>query len=474
MKNSQHLKAYVQMHPDNKMAWYLLGKEYYKNGQEGKANYCFNEAGEVYEAFEHSKVPGEVLREYEEGLMRADQQRQLSKLKVRRWLLGLMLLLLLIMPSYVSTDTYIDKETGKAPANNLAADTASTPTLNELTPEAETAEFLFTAEEVNGVASGKAFMNILQNKNTPSRIAVLGLERSGKWLLWKEKLPLKFTVAKTDDGQATYQTYDPAACSCQPPEHGELTAKAAQWQEQQVEKAALWSSIRAFNNSKGRPPASLKELAGPFPGNWLAGTTPAMKKSFMPLKKAAAASTSTLPATPDKPLSSEGASGGTVATPSAAISEAGLPFLSDPLTIIVDKQKYRLAVTSGSIILRNYEVGLGGNKTPEGSFVISDKVVNPNGHDNGEFGSRGLQLSDSNYAIHGTNEPESVGKDESLGCIRMKREDVEELFALVPRGTKVQISKGVLPAELLVPKERFSPSATQNQTNPRKVYHWLN
>lgn len=36
MKNSQHLKAYVQMHPDNKMAWYLLGKEYYKNGQQGK------------------------------------------------------------------------------------------------------------------------------------------------------------------------------------------------------------------------------------------------------------------------------------------------------------------------------------------------------------------------------------------------------------------------------------------------------
>ncbi|MDQ0195895.1 L,D-transpeptidase [Paenibacillus wynnii] len=473
MKNSQHLKAYVQMHPDNKMAWYLLGKEYYKNGQEGKANYCFNEAGEVYEAFEHSKVPGEVLREYEEGLMRADQQRQLSKLKVRRWLLGLMFLLLLIMPSYVSPGIYIDKETGKRQVNNLAGDTGPTP--NEVTIEAEAAEILFTAEEVNGVTSGKAFMNILQNKKTPARIAVLGLERSGKWLLWKEKLPLKFTVAKTGNGQAAYQDYDPVACSCQPPEHGELTAKAAQWQEQQVEKAALWSSIRAFANSKGRSPASLKELASPFPGNWLAGTTPAMKVSFMTLMKAAAETiTPTLPAIPDKQLSPAGASGGTAATPSAAISEAGMPFLSEPLTIIVDKQKHRLAVTSGSIILRNYEVGLGGNKTPEGSFVISDKVVNPNGHDNGEFGSRGLQLSDSNYAIHGTNEPESVGKDESLGCIRMKREDVEELFALVPRGTKVQISKGVLPAELLIPEDRFSPSATQNQTNPHKVYHWLN
>lgn len=67
MKNSQHLKAYVQMHPDNKMAWYLLGKEYYKNGQQGKANYCFNQAGEVYEAFEHSKVPADMLKQYEDG-----------------------------------------------------------------------------------------------------------------------------------------------------------------------------------------------------------------------------------------------------------------------------------------------------------------------------------------------------------------------------------------------------------------------
>jgi hypothetical protein len=41
-------------------------------------------------------------------------------------------------------------------------------------------------------------------------------------------------------------------------------------------------------------------------------------------------------------------------------------------------------------------------------------------------------------------------------------------------GTKVKISKGVLPAELLLPKERYSPSEAQKQTNPRKVYHWLN
>lgn len=140
----------------------------------------------------------------------------------------------------------------------------------------------------------------------------------------------------------------------------------------------------------------------------------------------------------------------------------------------MDKQNHRLAVVSGSIILRNYAVGLGGDKTPEGNFVITDKVVNPNGRDDGDFGSRGLQLSDSNYAIHGTNEPDSVGKDESLGCIRMGREDVEELFALIPKGTTVVISKGVLPEKQLVPAKRFSSTAKHDQTNPHKVYHWLN
>ncbi|MNO03947.1 hypothetical protein D3C81_2248080 [compost metagenome] len=56
----------------------------------------------------------------------------------------------------------------------------------------------------------------------------------------------------------------------------------------------------------------------------------------------------------------------------------------------------------------------------------------------------------------------------------MKREDVEELFAMVPMGTKVQISKGVLPDELLLPEERFPSGTPLNQTNPNKVYHWLN
>ncbi|MNN24636.1 putative L,D-transpeptidase YkuD [compost metagenome] len=164
---------------------------------------------------------------------------------------------------------------------------------------------------------------------------------------------------------------------------------------------------------------------------------------------------------------------GNTATGKSSLQE-GDPYFTQPFEVLVDKTTHRLAVVSGSVIVRSYKVGLGGNDTPEGKFVISDKVINPNGRSNGEFGSRGMQLSDTNYAIHGTNEPDSVGKDESLGCIRMLKEDVEELFDLLPKGTKVRIGKGIVPSLEVVPKSRFTLGNRQSQTNPDRTYHWLN
>ncbi|WP_310832653.1 L,D-transpeptidase [Paenibacillus pedocola] len=480
MKNSQHLKAYVQMHPDNKMAWYLLGKEYYKNGQQGKANYCFNQAGEVYEAFEHSKVPADMLREYEDGLLKVAHERHQSKLRKRRMLVALVMLLLLFLPPAVSpeADSAITLESllddGEDIPAQLAADAQETVT--EEAQSDQPPKLAFTALAGDPAASSQAFAGIVQSKS-PVMTAILGMERSGKWLVWKKKLPLTATVVKNENGRTVYQSYDQARCECQPPDSGELQKQAAQWQEQQEQLAVLWSAMRAYKSSKGNLPQSLKELTGAFPGNWLGAATPLMKEKFASLRASAADSLSKQPAGgAGGELNQEAQAGaGTGGRAGAAGDTAQeMPFFTGSLTIIVDKQNHRLAVTSGSVILRNYAVGLGGDKTPEGAFIITDKVVNPNGHDNGEFGSRGMQLSDSNYAIHGTNEPESIGKDESLGCIRMSRKDVEELFALVPRGTKVQISKGVLPEELLVPEDRFPSGAPRNQTNPNKVYHWLN
>ena len=66
------------------------------------------------------------------------------------------------------------------------------------------------------------------------------------------------------------------------------------------------------------------------------------------------------------------------------------------------------------------------------------------------LGARALYLfadgRDTLYRIHGTNEPRSIGKAVSSGCIRMLNEDVAELFDAVQIGTKVVVraSNGVL------------------------------
>jgi lipoprotein-anchoring transpeptidase ErfK/SrfK len=64
----------------------------------------------------------------------------------------------------------------------------------------------------------------------------------------------------------------------------------------------------------------------------------------------------------------------------------------------------------------------------------------PGGPDN-PLGARALYLyangKDTLYRIHGTSEPESIGKSVSSGCIRMLNEDVAELFEQVPIGTQV-------------------------------------
>ncbi|WP_379138981.1 L,D-transpeptidase [Paenibacillus sp. sgz500958] len=480
MKDSQYLKQYVQKHPENKMAWYLLGKEYHKNGQEGKANYCFNEAGGVYEAFEHSKVPAELLREYEQGLVWAGRQRDQNRRKIRYLLLGLFMLFMIIIPPAVAPGIYMNEQESERSSDTLTASDVTKPGKSTAgTIPSAAGGVVFTAAETGQeMVTAKGITTLLSGKESSPLTAVLGMKRSGQWLLWQERLPLDYTLEKTENGRVEYQSYNAAACSCQPPEAGKLLKKAAQWQDKQEELGTLSSAIRAFRNSKGRMPATLKELTGQFPGNWLAGTTPFIKQAFEPLKEAVAAPNGEISPAGELPGSNQEipdkGQGQSNATASQAAGFAMTPFLTEPMSIIVDKQKHRLAVVSGSVLIRNYEVGLGGGRTPMGDFVITDKVVNPNGSDKGEFGSRGMQLSGTNYAIHGTNKPDSIGKDESLGCIRMKRADVEELFALVPMGTKVKISKGVLPAELLLPKERFSPSVAQKQTNPRKVYHWLN
>ena len=55
------------------------------------------------------------------------------------------------------------------------------------------------------------------------------------------------------------------------------------------------------------------------------------------------------------------------------------------------------------------------------------------------LGARALYLSGTVYRIHGTNDPKTIGRQVSSGCIRLTNEDVSDLYQRVPVGTKVVV-----------------------------------
>ncbi len=101
----------------------------------------------------------------------------------------------------------------------------------------------------------------------------------------------------------------------------------------------------------------------------------------------------------------------------------------------------RLNYYAGDQNVKTYPVAVGkaSTPTPLGIYKVVNKVVNPGG----VLGTRwmGLNIPAGNYGIHGTNNPSSIGKCISNGCIRMYNSDVEELFPRINIGTPVIISE---------------------------------
>ncbi|KAA0548132.1 L,D-transpeptidase family protein [Bacillus sp. BGMRC 2118] len=120
------------------------------------------------------------------------------------------------------------------------------------------------------------------------------------------------------------------------------------------------------------------------------------------------------------------------------ITIPGLPSPdSIPYTIWVSLSKKTLRLYNQYKLVKIYPVAIGRmlHQTPVGDFVIVNREPNPGG----PFGKMWLSLSKIHYGIHGTNNPSSIGKAVSLGCIRMYNEDVIELSTIVPNGTGVFI-----------------------------------
>ncbi|MFH0880724.1 MAG: L,D-transpeptidase family protein [Lentisphaerota bacterium] len=129
-----------------------------------------------------------------------------------------------------------------------------------------------------------------------------------------------------------------------------------------------------------------------------------------------------------------------------------LRIFSGKFSIEVDKSDNLLVLKLNDQFFKRYRVGTGQyGKTPVGNFNIMQKIAQPTwwrpdgksipyGDPENLLGTHWLSLNAPGYGIHGTWEPDTIGKQASAGCIRLLNNEVEELFILVPEGTPVTIT----------------------------------
>jgi len=142
-----------------------------------------------------------------------------------------------------------------------------------------------------------------------------------------------------------------------------------------------------------------------------------------------------------------------LSSPSIAADQT-LKVIQGPMHVEILKGRHELRVWLGEACVRVYPVGIGAdNSTPDGVFLVRNKIRNPpyqpqhktraefraSGAPDNPLGSRWIDIG-NHYGIHGTIEPESIGRNVSEGCIRMHNKDVEELYDMVVVGaSKVTI-----------------------------------
>lgn len=118
--------------------------------------------------------------------------------------------------------------------------------------------------------------------------------------------------------------------------------------------------------------------------------------------------------------------------------------------IVVSIPDRKLAVIENGRVVKVFPVAVGtpGTPSPTGEFRVANRIVRPTYYAPGKviapgpanpLGTRWIGLSLPGFGIHGTNEPRSIGRRASHGCIRMRKADVEELFELVRAGDVVEL-----------------------------------
>jgi LysM repeat protein len=140
------------------------------------------------------------------------------------------------------------------------------------------------------------------------------------------------------------------------------------------------------------------------------------------------------------------------ADPHRLLEGQKIKVIKGPIHVKVTKHDLTMYVFLQNTLFAKYQVCLGKNgKTPEGKWLVEDRIrrpvyVDPDTGQNyssndpknptGGFwirllGVAGGTVGKTGFGIHGTTEPESIGKFMSKGCIRMRNEEMAQVFDML-------------------------------------------
>lgn len=125
--------------------------------------------------------------------------------------------------------------------------------------------------------------------------------------------------------------------------------------------------------------------------------------------------------------------------------------------VLVDLDSHWALYRMDAEVVAGWEIGIGkpGSETPPGEYRTGEKSKEPMwfraGHPPVPFGDpenplgtrwiawQFLDGRNSGLGFHGTRDPGSIGDDQSQGCVRMRKEAIENLYEILPRGAVIRV-----------------------------------
>jgi LysM repeat protein len=137
---------------------------------------------------------------------------------------------------------------------------------------------------------------------------------------------------------------------------------------------------------------------------------------------------------------------------------ARLKLVRGPFHASISKSEHLMHIYLQDVYVKTYRVALGADgKTPTGKWRAANHQENPGWVDPrtgkrwhpddpsnpiGEYwigleGIEGAAVGAFGYGVHGTTEPETIGKDVSLGCVRLAPDDIAAVYKLLLPGESI-------------------------------------